>query len=214
VVDLEAGSTTTCWMARTATWNKNRKANQKKMVAWLQSFSTDVKAKIGRLPLIYTNANWWNTCTGGSSAFRANGLFLAAYGVKKPTLPKGWTTYAFWQWRDATKTTKGYPGDQDVFKGSVTALKTLARPPLHAGTVRITGKNALGGTLKASVSGWPKGAKLSYQWYLDGKLVKGATYSTTHVTKARIGRRLTVVVRGALGGYTSSSRTSAALTLK
>lgn len=93
------------------------------MGLWLQAFSDRVKLRTGRFPAIYTTTDWWNRCTGSNPGFGQNPLFIARYSSTVGTLPASWRGYAFWQWSD-----KGVlPGDQDVYNGSVTTLKTFAR---------------------------------------------------------------------------------------
>src|SRR5215472_5195993 len=42
------------------------------MVAWISAFVTEVQRRDGVPPVIYTTADWWNTCTGSSKAFGAD----------------------------------------------------------------------------------------------------------------------------------------------
>ncbi|MGN6200204.1 GH25 family lysozyme, partial [Humibacter sp.] len=95
------------------------------MVAWIRDFSNTVLARTGRLPAIYSTTDWWTTCTGNSSAFSANPLFIARYTQSGSvgTLPAGWSSYTFWQWWDGGGP---FPGDQDVFNGNVSQLITTA----------------------------------------------------------------------------------------
>ncbi len=209
IVDLERGATTTCWMATDAVWARNLAANQRTMVAWLRAFSAEVRAKVGRLPLIYTNTDWWSMCTGGSSSFRANGLFLAAYGVAKPAVPKGWATYAFWQWRATASGAKGFPGDPDVFHGSGSALNQLAKPFLKAGPVPVVhGIRRVGQTLSAAVGSWPSGTTLTYQWYASGKAIPHATGAKLKLAGALRGAKIAVRVTGTKPGFVHADRWS------
>lgn len=97
------------------------------MVAWIRDFSNTVLARTGRLPAIYSTTDWWTRCTGNTSAFSANPLFIARYttnlGGGPGTLPAGWTNYTFWQYADSGI----YPGDQDVFNGTTASLTTFAQ---------------------------------------------------------------------------------------
>jgi hypothetical protein len=54
--------------------------------------------------------------------------------------------------------------------------------------------------------------KLTYQWNLDGKPVKGATKSTYKVASADYGKKLSVTVRAQARGYTPAINTSAQTT--
>ena len=94
------------------------------MVSWIRSFSSRVKVRTGRYPAIYTTTNWWAQCTGNSSSFASTSpLFLARYASAPGTLPSGWARHTFWQYADSGV----LPGDQDVFNGSMTRLRVLAR---------------------------------------------------------------------------------------
>ncbi|AMM20965.1 hypothetical protein AX769_13520 [Frondihabitans sp. PAMC 28766] len=90
---------------------------------WIQQFSTAVQSATTRKPLIYTNQDFWNTCLGGSSAFAANPLWVASY-AKTLAMPTGWPTYAFRQTSETPNTP--FPGDQDVFNGTLASLQHQA----------------------------------------------------------------------------------------
>jgi GH25 family lysozyme M1 (1,4-beta-N-acetylmuramidase) len=70
------------------------------MVNWINGFDGEVQAKTGRLPIIYTTQDWWQTCTGGSTAFGQTPIWPAYYAPKatSPLLPAGWANWAFWQY--------------------------------------------------------------------------------------------------------------------
>lgn len=61
------------------------------------------------------------------------GLWVANWGVSSPSLPRAWTSYAFWQYAD-NGTVPGVVGncDLDTFNGSMTTLLkfTYPRDPL------------------------------------------------------------------------------------
>jgi GH25 family lysozyme M1 (1,4-beta-N-acetylmuramidase) len=94
-------------------------------VKWIKAFSDEVKRETGRRPVIYTTAHWWNTCTGASRAFAANhALWLARYDAADAgALPGGWSYWTFWQYDNSG----ALPGDQNLFNGSLSGLKRLAR---------------------------------------------------------------------------------------
>jgi GH25 family lysozyme M1 (1,4-beta-N-acetylmuramidase) len=101
--------------------------SQSAMVSWIADFSKTVQSRTGRLPAIYTTTDWWTRCTGNTGKFAANPLFIARYPIRVSdgpgTLPNGWSQYTMWQWADAGT----FPGDQDVFNGTLTDLRTFAR---------------------------------------------------------------------------------------
>ena len=57
------------------------------MTAWLAAFVKTVRSLTGQFPVIYTTADWWDTCTGASTAFSADPMWVAAYGFTRPPLP-------------------------------------------------------------------------------------------------------------------------------
>ncbi|KAL9932551.1 hypothetical protein V8E36_008668 [Tilletia maclaganii] len=94
------------------------------MVSWIKDFSNTYHSKTGRYPTIYSTADWWNTCTGGSTAFKStNALWIARYSSSAGALPGGWGYYSFWQYADSGT----FPGDQDVWNGSLANLKKYAK---------------------------------------------------------------------------------------
>ncbi|KAE8223738.1 hypothetical protein CF319_g3266 [Tilletia indica] len=97
--------------------------SQSAMVSWIKSFSDTYKSKTGRYPTIYTTTDWWTQCTGNSAAFSStNALWIARYSSSVGTLPNGWGYYSFWQYADSGT----FPGDQDVWNGSLAGLKSYA----------------------------------------------------------------------------------------
>jgi GH25 family lysozyme M1 (1,4-beta-N-acetylmuramidase) len=68
------------------------------MTSWAAAFSSEVRRKTGRLPILYTTADWWNTCAD-SAALGEDPLWVAAYtGGASPPLPVGWGTWGIWQY--------------------------------------------------------------------------------------------------------------------
>ncbi|WP_240670750.1 GH25 family lysozyme [Actinoplanes solisilvae] len=104
------------------------------MVSWIQAFVAEVQRRTGVRPIIYTNPNWWNPCTGSSKAFATLPLAHAAYASQPGQVSAGWSTFTIWQYT-SSGTVPGISGnvDRDVFNGSVAGLATLAgRPVDHA----------------------------------------------------------------------------------
>ena len=97
--------------------------SQSAMVSWIQSFVTQYHSKTTRYPLIYSTADWWNTCTGNSGAFHTTcPLVLANYNAQISTVPGEWPYQTIWQYNDKYS----YGGDSDRFNGDLTSLKKLA----------------------------------------------------------------------------------------
>lgn len=94
------------------------------MVSWIKDFADTYNSKAGRYPMIYTTADWWNSCTGGSSAFSNDcPLVLARYASSAGSVPGGWPTYSFWQNSDSYS----YGGDSDIWNGDEASLKKFAK---------------------------------------------------------------------------------------
>ena len=111
VLDIEFGEAVgraTCY---------NRSADQ--IVGWIRDFTTTYQKLTGRTPIIYSNATWWEQCTGNSTAFRGLPLWIASYNPVPGDPPGGWDDHMIWQYTDT-------PIDQNVFKGTYADLKRLA----------------------------------------------------------------------------------------
>lgn len=94
------------------------------MVNWIRDFSNTMLNRTGRVPMIYTTTDWWNRCTGNSTAFTNHPLHIAAYNNSGAgTLPSGWNKYSLWQY-----TSEGpVVGDWNVWNGTAAALTSFTR---------------------------------------------------------------------------------------
>ncbi len=97
------------------------------MAAWIADFNDEYDARTGRYPVVYSTANWWDSCVGSGSFGRDNPLWVAHYDVSAPSLQDGWSDYSFWQY-SSTETVSGIPGgvDANVFKGDIEDLVQFA----------------------------------------------------------------------------------------
>jgi GH25 family lysozyme M1 (1,4-beta-N-acetylmuramidase) len=75
----------------------------KRIVEWISGFVSRIHQATGRYPVIYTTATWWRTCTGSSTKFGKDPLWLASYGDKSPAVPRPWRQWAFLQYADDGK---------------------------------------------------------------------------------------------------------------
>lgn len=104
--------------------------SRSEMANWVQDFDDAYIRLTGRAPLLYTNADWWNTCVGSSDRGSVNPLWVAYWGSSSsPPLPDDWNTYAVWQY--GIGTADGVAGDVDVdlFPGTLHDLRTFALTP-------------------------------------------------------------------------------------
>ena len=95
------------------------------MVWWISDFSTTILSRTGRLPAIYTSTDWWNGCTGMADGFGNHPLHIARWSATPGVLPAGWKAYTLWQHADSGV----FPGDQNVFNGTVQQLAAFAANP-------------------------------------------------------------------------------------
>jgi GH25 family lysozyme M1 (1,4-beta-N-acetylmuramidase) len=97
------------------------------LVAWISDFVGEVKRRTGVTALIYTSPGFWNECVGNSTAFGANPLWIAHYGVTAPTVPPGWAGWTFWQYSQTTSV-PGISGNVDgnYVSGGEAMLDSLA----------------------------------------------------------------------------------------
>jgi len=97
--------------------------NHTQMKAWILAFTKQYAFDTGVYPVLYTNMNWWQTCTGNTGGFAQwDPLWIACYCKTAGALPAGYHFYTFWQYADAGS----LPGDQDVFNGAYSRLKAIA----------------------------------------------------------------------------------------
>ncbi|MFF4889482.1 GH25 family lysozyme [Micromonospora chersina] len=106
------------------------------MSTWIRSFTDQVKARIGRPVMIYTNTNYWNPCTGNNATFGANPLDIAGYTTTRPPLPAGWTTETIWQYAAGDSSQPGNYS-QNVFNGDYAALTRLTGAPAAAAPIAL-----------------------------------------------------------------------------
>jgi lysozyme len=102
------------------------------MVSWIGAFAAEAARRTGQRPIIYTTAQWWNECTGKSTAFAADPLWIAgdtSSGPFQPIMPPGWKTWTYWQYT-AGATVPGIDdaGQTDESYLSASALALLDPP--------------------------------------------------------------------------------------
>lgn len=152
-------------------------------------------------------------------------------GKKLSVKPGSWTTGArlSFQWyangtaiRKATGTTFTITRAQRGARITVTVTgrksgyATVAKTSRATAKVLATSAPTVSGraiatvTVSAKTGSWTPGTSFTYQWYADGRALSGATGRTLTLTRAHIGKRVSVKVTGRLAGYAGVSRVSAA----
>lgn len=112
--------------------------------------------------------------------------------------------------RISVRVTGGKSGYQKTTKASKSTRKVTAGT-LKTAKPTIRGTAAVGQTFTADPgTGRPAGLAWAFQWYRDGKKIKGATQASYTVTGKDSGKRLTVKVTGKAPGYAATSQTSKA----
>jgi GH25 family lysozyme M1 (1,4-beta-N-acetylmuramidase) len=156
------------------------------MVSWLSAFTAEAQRITGQRPIIYSTADWWNTCTGGSTAFGTDPLWVAAYRNSDPPMPAGWGSWTFWQYTSGASV-PGITGSVDVsyFLQAAVRLLDPGNQQNAVGTavqLQVTSLNASGGqSPQFAATGLPPGLSISGGGLITGTLSPGAsgTYQVT-----------------------------------
>jgi GH25 family lysozyme M1 (1,4-beta-N-acetylmuramidase) len=115
------------------------------MVTWIKQFVAQATKQTGLMPVIYTDQQWWNECTGNSSAFAADPLWVANYDVSAPALPGGWPTYTFWQ-SSNTAAINGISGGAHADLDQLQSIPaTLTSASGSQGSAQVATLNSLAG---------------------------------------------------------------------
>ncbi len=153
------------------------------MVAWVAAFDAQIQAKTGRMPIIYTPPTWWDSCTGNSTGFGPDPLWVPSITTGSPVLPTGWANWAIWQY-SGTGTVSGIASpDTDLDQASATFLGLLnpgtqdQSDGAPAGLQLRQAIPAPGQTVSYTATGLPPGVSLTTSGDLTGWLTRAGTYS-------------------------------------
>jgi hypothetical protein len=78
---------------------------------------------------------------------------------------------------------------------------TAEGPSLETGTPAVVGTPRVGSVLRVDPGEWAAGARLSFQWLVDGVPVSGATGRTFRPTASDVGASVSVRVTGTKRGF-------------
>jgi GH25 family lysozyme M1 (1,4-beta-N-acetylmuramidase) len=112
------------------------------MISWVAGFAAEIKARTGRLPIIYTPPAWWNYCTGGSTTFGPTPLWVPDFSTtSSPARPAGWGSWSLWQYT-STGTVNGIAtsGGTDLDQANPASLALLnsgSRPQANGDPVNL-----------------------------------------------------------------------------
>lgn len=138
------------------------------MVSWISDFVTEATTLTGAAPIIYTPRNWWELCTGSSTAFGNDVLWVPAYSAGAPGAPPaGWNTWTMWQYT-SSGTVAGISGsvDLDYFSGGPQTEQTTLNAPA---SVQIQTLNSLvGQQVTYTATGLPPGLTMSATGLISG----------------------------------------------
>jgi len=151
-----------------------------RMVAWISAFTSEARRLTGHLPIIYTTANWWHTCTKDSTAFGSDPLWVAAWGPSPAPLPSGWRAWTFWQYTSRGRV-PGINGKVDVsyFGSAVVRLLDPGAQRDTTGTairLQVISLDADAGQPPAfTATGLPRGLAISKRGLITGTISASAT---------------------------------------
>lgn len=98
---------------------------------------------------------------------------------------------------------QGTPATQNALavNEQIAAVAGYRQSQIYPGTASIAGPARFKGTAEAASTPWSPAVTLSYQWWLDGVAVPGATASTFTLSRRDIGKTLTLQVFGSAPYY-------------
>ena len=106
----------------------NNGASNSQMISGVTTWLNTVQQSLGRTPMIYTMASFWNAHL--DNQFGDYPLWVAHYDVQSPTIPQGWSNWEFWQ-HSQSGSISGVTGsvDLDWFNGSLADLMAFLQVP-------------------------------------------------------------------------------------
>lgn len=101
--------------------------NRQQCIALIADWLQTVEAKTGRLPMIYTNASFWQQYLNNPPGFEKYLVWQAAYSSSRPANIPNLAPYTFWQNGENGRLASISTGvDTNIFYGSLDDLKKLA----------------------------------------------------------------------------------------
>ena len=101
----------------------------------------------------------------------------------------------------------GFHFSQPIITTKLINVKAPTVKNFGAFKAAITGKLALGKTLKATLVGLPGATRTTLQWYASGKKISGAVSSSLKVTRSLLGKKISAVITIAKAGFVTKKVT-------
>jgi GH25 family lysozyme M1 (1,4-beta-N-acetylmuramidase) len=180
------------------------------MVAWITAFINEMKKDSGKTPIIYTTTGWWNSCTGDSTLFKADPLWIASYGVSVPSIPSAWSNLTFWQYSDSG-TVPGIGGPVDLDSLGPTQISTINTAIPAEQIQTLSSLQAQANPSGYTATGLPPGVSMSTSGLITGTPTALGQYSVTVTPPAGAApasMAFTWTVRGAIAIANATSRSS------
>ena len=140
------------------------------------------------------------------------GLSLSYKWLRNGKLIKGArkSTYRL-TFRDLKKRiqVKEYPSAPGFETGGFTrsdATRKVRIGKLASPRPKIGGKAKVGKRVKARTSGWTRGTKFRYQWFVGKKAIRGATGKKLRISRSLKGKKIAVKVTGTQEGLQEGQR--------
>jgi GH25 family lysozyme M1 (1,4-beta-N-acetylmuramidase) len=203
------------------------------LTLWTQAWLSEVQARTGVQPFVYTSPKFWQKYLSDTDAIAASGTPLwIAHWTKdaSPLLPAlGWDgqSWTFWQWSDCS-TVPGFVHCVDADRFSGTDLEPIlikaspATAPVVSTRPTVVGATQVGKVLAALPGQWTgeKPVSFSYQWESCGGAgtgclpIAGATSENYKPTGADSGHTLVALVTAAnsIASVSAASPATVAIT--
>ena len=172
------------------------------MVTWIGQFLTEIKAKSGKTPILYTNPAFWSACTGNATSFASSvgtvsfssyPLWLADYGIASPPALAGWGSPAMWQYTSGG-TVPGETGTVD--EDYLTPLQqgsTAGKPVTPVQVLTLSTLASPGPAVTWSASGLPSGLQINaVSGVISGTPAKAGSFHVTATATPSSGTPSTV----------------------
>ena len=177
------------------------------MVTWIGQFLTEMKTLSGKTPIIYTDTDFWSTCTGKSTAFASYPLWLAAPGVPSPPAVAGWSTPTLWQYSASGNVAGVNPVDLDY----LTPLAQTSKVGTAVTSVQVQSLSSLNGqSVTYTATGLPPGLSISSSGLITGTPTAAGSYAVSVKPSAGPSLSFTWDVTGTITVSPVSSQTTTA----